>query len=341
MVVPQGTLLRMITLMVTNMEIELKPATDYERRRYYREEWSHKDIPDFVANTITSREFGFDMNGTGPNNRYNTYRDTLSLGRFMKHNPPFAAYVSVAYYKKPEKREGWQKAELVFDIDAKDIPIRTCDCPEGQVCDKCLDQAREIVLMITDVLKGDLGLRNINMVYSGRGYHIRVLDDDVMEASSDLRGDIVQYVVGAKIPEFYGGVSEKGMPFFVVPYGYPKNFTKWAKYTIMHLDKDSQLEDVSKSALKEVLKNRHLLKDDIWGLFRANVGPRRYPKIINGVSRLNMSLTDTKVSIDLKRILRLPSSLHSKVSMKSTLIKNIETFDPFDDAIPEFVYDRK
>ena len=54
-----------------------------------------------------------------------------------------------------------------------------------------------------------------------------------------------------------------------------------------------------------------------------------------------MNITDTKVSIDLKRILRFPSTLHSKVSMKSTLIKNIETFDPFDDAVPKFVYERK
>ena len=34
-----------------------------ERRRYYREEWSEKDIPDFIAEGITKREFGFDHFG--------------------------------------------------------------------------------------------------------------------------------------------------------------------------------------------------------------------------------------------------------------------------------------
>ena len=34
-----------------------------ERRRYYREEWSEKDIPDFIADGITKREFGFDHLG--------------------------------------------------------------------------------------------------------------------------------------------------------------------------------------------------------------------------------------------------------------------------------------
>ena len=93
--------------------------------------------------------------------------------------------------------------------------------------------------------------------------------------------------------------------------------------------------------LNDVLKHRHFLEEDTWGLFRSNIGPIRFNKLISAVARVNMNITDTKVSIDLKRILRLPSTLHSKVSMKSTLIKNIETFDPFDDAVPKFVYERK
>lgn len=55
------------------------------------------------------------------------------------------------------------------------------------------------------------------------------------------------------------------------------------------------------------------------------------------IAGINHQLCDTKVSIDTKRILRLPSTLHYKVSMKCVAIKNIETFDPFDDAVPLFV----
>ena len=61
------------------------------------------------------------------------------------------------------------------------------------------------------------------------------------------------------------------------------------------------------------------------------------PRSITGKHK---ELCDTKVSIDLKRILRLPSSLHYKVSMKCTAIKNIESFDPFDDAVPKFVEEK-
>ncbi len=169
------------------MEIELKPATVSERKRFYKEEWDVNNVPDFIIDNITSREFGFDHYGRGPNDRYKTFEDRLRLKRFIKVKQPFAAYCSVAFYDKPKQRKGWQKSELVFDVDAKDVPIRTCDCNEGEVCDQCLNQAKEIVLMIYDILTGDLGLKNVYMIYSGRGYHIRVLDESIMNASSELR----------------------------------------------------------------------------------------------------------------------------------------------------------
>ena len=47
-----------------------KQATPEERRIYYKEEWDVKQIPDFIAENIENREFGFDHFGRGPNDRY-------------------------------------------------------------------------------------------------------------------------------------------------------------------------------------------------------------------------------------------------------------------------------
>ena len=88
------------------MEIELKPASNYERKLFYREEWDVKDVPDFVMNSLTSREFGFDHFGQGPNDRYKTFQDALRLKRFIKAKQPFASYCSVAYYDNPKQRKG-------------------------------------------------------------------------------------------------------------------------------------------------------------------------------------------------------------------------------------------
>ena len=70
--------------------------------------------------------------------------------------------------------------------------------------------------MIKDVLKEDFGLKNINLVYSGRGYHVRVLDENVMDASSDLRGQIVQYVVGAKEPDLSNSFGFNNLQHFII-----------------------------------------------------------------------------------------------------------------------------
>ena len=317
-----------------------RQATLEERRMYYKEEWNIKNVPVFILDSIENREFGFDHYGRGPNDRYKVFNSPDYLKRFMRSKTPFAAYCSVAYYEKPRKRAGWMKSELVFDVDAKDIPIRTCGC--DNVCEVCLNQAKEIVGELIDTIKCDLGLKDVHLVYSGRGYHVRVLDEDVMGMNSDVRSQVLKYIVGADMPKdkYDDDEAVYNLEHFSIPFGYPHVFTKRVKYAVLHLTEYSKIDDVNKKLLKDILKYRSLLEDGKWGLFKNRIGPIRYKKLIRGIALLNMSLVDAKVSIDLKRILRLPSSLHSKVSMKCTEVKNIETFDPLKEAVPKFVHER-
>lgn len=321
--------------------MDLKPANPNERRQYYREEWNVKNIPDFILKSLIKREFGFDHMGRGPNDRYRVFQNTDFLRKFMRYRAPFAAYSSVAFYHKPRRRDGWIKAELVFDVDAKDIPIRSCGC--DNVCEICLNQAKDIVHGLVDTLKGDLGLSDIHMVYSGRGYHIRVLDDQVTGVDSDVRSQIVKYLVGSDVPrsEYSLAGMKYNLEHFTIPFGYPQVFTDRVKQAILALDPSMEMDGVNQKLIRDAIKYKDFLETDDWGIFRSKIGPIRYVKLIKGIASLNLTLVDAKVSIDLKRILRLPSSLHSGVSMKCTEIKNLETFEPFEDAVPKFVYERK
>ena len=301
------------------------PSSIKERRRYYREEWSPKDIPDFISDGITKREFGFDHFGQGPNDRYKVFFGTDPLKKFLRTKTPFAAYISVAFYANPRKRGGWEKAEFIFDIDAKDLPIRSCNC-DG-VCEICLGEALERVNMMLDTLKGDLGLKNIHLIYSGRGFHIRIL------AGAD--------VPKSQYPNMVPGGKPYNFEHFSIPIAYPAVFTEKVKYNILHLKGDEKLDGINDRLLKDLIKHRDYLYEDDWGSFKQNIGPRRYKDLVNAMARVNLATLDAKVTIDLKRILRLPSSLHSKVSMKCVEVKNPETFDPFKYAVPKFVYERK
>ena len=261
----------------------------------------------------------------------------------MRYRTPFAAYCSVAFYQNPRNRGDWMKSELVFDVDAKDMPLRTCGC-EG-VCEICLDEARELVAQLTDTLRSDLGLKEIHTIYSGRGYHIRILDDDVMTFNSEGRSQILKYLVGAEVPKYKLNLLNSNKPIdlehFSIPMGYPAVFTKRLKHDLLNLTVDTKVDDINPKLKKDILKHRHVLNNEEWGIFKTKIGRKRYVNLVNAFGKFNLSLVDAKVSIDLKRIFRLPSSLHSKVSMKSMEVKNIDNFDPLKSAVPKFVLERE
>ena len=167
--------------------------------------------------------------------------------------------------------------------------------------------------------------------------------EELVSGAVDL---YVQYVAGAEVPKsqfINPEISNKSFNFehFTIPIGYSKIFTDKVKFNIQHLVGNEKIDGINPKLMKDIMASRHHLDNDNWGYFKRDIGPRRYKNLVAAMARVNLSTIDAKVSIDLKRILRLPSSLHSKVSMKCMEVKNRETFDPLDKAVPKFVYERK
>jgi DNA primase small subunit len=71
------------------------------------------------------------------------------------------------------------------------------------------------------------------------------------------------------------------------------------------------------------------------------MGERRLGAFLGYTATLATSLTDAKVTMDEKRIIRLPTSLHSKVSMRCMLVEDPSRFDPLRDAVAEFARRRQ
>jgi DNA primase small subunit len=309
-------------------------ASPEERKAYYMEEWDKRGIPDFILATIKEREFGFDHNGDGPRDRYNTFNSGEQLETFLRKKHPFAAYTSVSLYEVPEKRGGWLNAELVFDIDAKDLPVKSCGCAAGKVCATCLMDAKDFLVMTADVLRGDLGLKEVRYVYSGRGYHIRVLDEEIMGEDSVVRGEILDYVGGSVLPS---GVQWR------LKRGYPRVFKERALKFMQSLSKEkiAEMPNISAPKALQVKKKARLianeLEDGDLTTLKKILKKKGMESFLENLRLYNSSVLDGKVTVDVKRILRLPSSLHSAVSMKCMEVKNIERFDPLRDAVPKFV----
>ena len=316
--------------------ITFNEATEEQRRIYYQEEWNPSKMPDFIKKTINKREFGFDRDGSGPNDRYNQFSGLEDLENYLKKTSPYAAYSSVSFYEYPKKRENWLGAELVFDVDAKDLPIKSCDCEGINICEKCLEDAKEIALGVLDILKDDFSLKDLHVIYSGRGYHIRVQDSEVYPIKD--RSYILDYILATNNKDY----PENTAGLFTT-YGYARVFRKRFNYIIKNIKEEMlKNEGIRSDSIQKIIDNRNnivgaLDEGDIVKFEDAlSIGKKTKLKLFEIMSRINAQLVDARVTVDVKRILRLPSSLHSKVSMICTYVKSPETFDPQKEAVPKF-----
>lgn len=323
------------------MSVKFREASREERISYYNEEWSIKDIPDYILETLSKREFGFDHDGTGPKDRYNRFETPDALAEFLQKRAPYAVYCSVSFYEKPEKREGWQEAELVFDIDAKELTIKSC-CDIGEVCEKCLENAKNVAMALARLLIEDLDLKPIYTSYSGRGYHIRVHDKDIMPQGSEVRANIFDYIRD----HLYTPPKELLNP--------PVKISPLTKSIIHSLLEDGtskllikNVQGIGPKTAERLFENhKNILADidnnrirELRNTFGEKIGEKKKKSTQNFLEHVYMgyiNLMDAKVTVDTKRILRLPSSLHSKISRKCIQVEDLNNFDPEKEAVPKF-----
>lgn len=315
-----------------------------ERKLYYAKEWNHKKLPKFIIETLENREFGFDHTGEGPSDRKNVFMDVRDLEDYVKATAPYAIYSSVALYEEPKNMEGWLGAELVFDIDAKDLPLRRCLHlhEHGKVCPICLEDAKELARDTLVVLKEDFGFENVHVVYSGRGYHIRVLDEWALKLDSKAREKVLSYISAADEISFEDIQTRKIM----LSSGYYRVFRLRFGYFVRRVNENHLLNvGLKKIQVNKILENREeiyegFVRKGLLTAFPRGIGYKTLTRLFALSSTFSKAYFDGRVTVDVKRILRLPSSLHSKVGLVTTYIgsdeRNLERFNPFKDAVPGF-----
>ena len=101
-------------------------------KRYYLSHISEIPIP----TEITKREFGY-KKFTGGMIRHIAIRDEKALRLLLVENSPADVYCSNSYYLFPNmemRKKDWQGADLIFDIDAKDLHL---ECRPSHTCVIC------------------------------------------------------------------------------------------------------------------------------------------------------------------------------------------------------------
>ena len=250
-----------------------------------------------------------------------------------------------------EKR--WLGADLVFDIDVDHIPTSCKNvhdrwvCPEcGEsgygfyekcpfcgsdrlkrtiwVCVTCIEIARDEALKLVDILLSDFGLSDneIFAVFSGhRGFHIHVDKEIFRELSQDARREIADYVRGLGLNiNFF--IKPTGRSIYKYKYdvsspGWRGRLARSLLTTLLEINSVEDLKELgfttkrAKKVLKDIESSRE--KGD---LLSISFTKRELEKLLEKALSSERCIIDEKVTIDTKRLIRLPGSLHGKTGLK-------------------------
>jgi len=278
-------------------------------KEFRKREWafvSIESIPDFIMI------------------RHIAFQSEAEVKGYLMKRTPLHAFHSSAYYEKPDadkmEEKGWIGADLIFDIDSDHLK-------KGG-----LGEAKKQITRLYDLLESEFGVSEMTLVFSGsRGYHIHIHDKDYTTLESPERREIVDYI------------TLNGLAFHEV-------FPKTPQYIRIARCMDRILSRIFRENLaKEFFKLRQRSADRIQAIYTANRERilkgdySMFPsKIRDKLERLFQECVerariyvDPPVTADVKRLIRLPGSLHGKTSFRVMKISRdeIEDFKPTEDAI--------
>ncbi|WP_407355568.1 DNA primase catalytic subunit PriS [Methanolobus sp. WCC5] len=334
-------------------------------RRYivsaFQKYYSTADIrlpPEFI-----SREWGF-IEFTSDQDtfmkRHRAFGSGGELQDYLRGIAPAHAYYSVAYYEYPGapkmKEKNWLKADLIFDIDSDHLPGGITSYAD------MLEKGKKETLKLLDFLIGDFGFseNEVHAVFSGgRGYHFHISEESVLSLGSAERREIVDYVSSKGLDmerifskrDISGDAGTESAKMAVFP---SRDEGGWGgrinRYLINYLSSLASDEDALRILTgfkgigeKTAEKLIELFRDEsrVAALKKGKMDALGSIKkevletiVKQGVSEM-AACVDEPVTADIKRLIRLPGSLHGKSGMKVTAlsIDELDNFEPLNDAV--------
>lgn len=309
-------------------------------KEYY---FSHFDLIQ-VPPKSTQREFGYQKINGGMI-RHLSVKNNKELHLLLMKEIPSDVYCSNAYYSFPSMpmpEKDWQGADLIFDIDAKDLALpcrknhtitKCSSCQkikDGEhsqcskcgsskfesssvACSNCISESKKEVKKLIGILTHDLGIQNkeIDVHFSGNeGFHVRVVNSDYEALDSQERADLADYVMfNGTMPETFGirrqDNSRSSLPN-MEEQGWRGRVAK------ILFDSKTRMPKIT----KEIISNGYSAFQIKLEEMRQTIGVK----------------VDPKVTMDIHRIFRLEGSVNSKSGFSKIQCKDLDKFDPFSDA---------
>jgi len=318
---------------------------------------------------IRSREWMFIPFGGGTPVRHKSFSDLNSLRSHLIETSPHSVFYSTAYWKKPYEfkmvEKDWLGSDLIFDLDGDHLPgVVDRDFPS--MLEVIKEQAWKLW---NEFLVDDFGFKEefAQFTFSGhRGYHIHYRDPEYLHLEGEARREIVSHIRGESVDvnhllRRYDDQSSRG---------WSQRIRRGVEATIDKLD---AIAEGDSAILSEVYLSLRDLRER--GGYKSGVGKPSIKELaatLRDESRRNRVLsgkfeslgvkhqrtfldllkadssivlgsageTDEVVTIDVRRQIRWPGSLHGKCGLRVCEIEpkdldpdNKDAFDPLSDAI--------
>ena len=312
-------------------------------RQYYFKHSKNIDIP----TRMEEREFGYKQFSSGIV-RHLSFRNIGELLAILIREAPSDIYCSNAFYRFPTypmQEKQWDGADLIFDIDAKDLHL-PCEqthsyllcincgevlernvnsCPKCNFsklnhisipCNKCMLSLKKEVMKLVNLLITDLGIKKncIEVYFSGNnGFHLHILDNRFNTLDSQARADIVAYLMGIGMMTESIGVRKRPEGILIK---FPKSGLSygWRKRIATKLGID------------------HMSTVKLNNIVRQKGGYDGFKEELSRLTRESGVRIDPNVTTDIHRIFRMPGTLNSKSGLTKMRCNDLELFDPFIDA---------
>ncbi|MDI6810313.1 MAG: DNA primase catalytic subunit PriS [archaeon] len=296
--------------------------------------------------------------------RHKSFTTNDDVVSYLRDNAPAHAYYSSALYQYPAAdmvKKGLIGADLIFDLDADHI-ISEAEFKRYSY-EEVLERVKEETVKLIDFLINDFGFceEDIELVFSGsRGYHIHIKTDEVRGLGSRERREIVDYVMATGLDmdifkvkdlkkEKLSGEKLK-IGFLLRPEGWGKRLLKGLidfLHEIAEMEEERAIEVVKNAGEMERKKAEEIIRiakdETVMNRIERGLIPEFVKPIWEGITKTvtnavrvkSADRVDEPVTADIKRLIRLPTSLHGKSSLevKPLRIETFNEFDPVEDAV--------
>ena len=232
-------------------------------------------------------------------------------------------------------------------------PLRCPKCESERIkqftwiCDNCLEEAKEQVLrLIDDFLLGDFGFSPEDLIinFSGhRGYHVRVTSKAYSSLDTKARGMLVEYILGMGVKDMVlreVTYKKRFRGYSFGDYGWRGRVARGLYEIISSYSHDQFIEmGIGNKGAEFLVNERNGLLRAMeishpnW-MFVKEIGVKDFELLLERVIASRSVVIDERVTKDVKRLMRIPNTLHGSTGLKATLLSYsaVEAFDPKEEA---------